>query len=80
MLRVAHSCVYVTLCLYLETRQMSIFLYLHCVGAMIALSTAAFIHRGKCQEVIKSNVSFVNGFKTVYKEILYVGNISVNSI
>lgn len=50
---------------------MSIFLYLHCVGAMIALSTAAFIHRGKCQEVIKSNVSFVNGFKTVYKEILY---------
>lgn len=40
---------------------MSTFIYLHCVSAVIALSAAAaFIHGGKCQEVIKSNVPFVN--------------------
>lgn len=39
---------------------MKIFIYLHCVSAVIALSTTAVIHGEKCQEVIKSNVSFVN--------------------
>lgn len=39
---------------------MRIFIYLHCVSVVIALSTAAFIHGGKCQEVIKSNAPFVN--------------------
>lgn len=48
---------------------MSIFIYLHYVNAVIVLSAAAFIHGGKCQEVIKSNVSFVNaihGSQIVY--------------
>lgn len=54
---VVHSCVYVPLYLYLEP----LFIYLHYVSAVIALSNTAFIHRGKCQEVIKSNVPFVHG-------------------
>lgn len=48
---------------------MRIFIYLHCVSVVIALSTAAFIHGGKCQEVIKSNAPFVNaihGSQIVY--------------
>lgn len=42
---------------------MGIFIYLHYVSAMIALSIAAFIQGGKCQEVIKSNVPFVNAIQ-----------------
>lgn len=48
---------------------MSIYIYLHYVSAMIALSTAAVTHGGKCQGVIKSNVPFVNaihGSQIVY--------------
>lgn len=39
---------------------MGLFIYLHYVSAVIALSNTAFIHGGKCQEVIKSNVPFFN--------------------
>lgn len=48
---------------------MSIFIYLHYVSAMIALSVAAFIQRGTCQEVIKLNVLFFNAIQG--SEIVY---------
>lgn len=57
---------------------MSIFIYLHYVSTVIALSTAAFIHGGKCQEVIKSNVPFVNaihGSQIVYRKYLNDGSV-----
>lgn len=50
---------------------MGLFIYLHYVSAVIALSNAAFIQRGKCQEVIKSHVPFVNathGSQNLYRK------------
>lgn len=75
---VVHSCVYVPLCLYLQTRiNEHIYLFTLCQRSD-CLIYCCLHSRRECQEVIKSNVPFVNaihGSQIVYWKYLGDGSV-----